>query len=95
MPDKVTLYDLVKKWLPEERTFKKEDWKIQVSLGDILYVENSILTDIKQRLEKIEVSDKDITDLIENNIEIWGEGGCDSKGCAQAILNYLRGMGKE
>jgi hypothetical protein len=33
----------------------------------------------------------ELIQIIENNIEIWGEGGCDIEGCATAILkDYVK-----
>ena len=97
MPDKVTLYDIVKKWLPEEKFTMGMPVKSGAQtkhIADIGF--NACLFNIKQRLEKIEVSEEGILqELVYVSWSLHRDGKNNLRGkeqlkiAAQAILNYL------
>ncbi len=32
----------------------------------------------------------ELDEVIENSIEVWGEGGCDIKGCVQDVKQWIK-----
>ena len=32
----------------------------------------------------------ELNEVIENSIEVWGEGGCDIKGCVQDVKQWIK-----
>lgn len=108
--NKITLYQLVEKWLPEEKVYIKRNTPpmfMGVDNSDNLKISgfNSCLSDLKEKLEKVEVSEDKITEIINNCPSIeFIRGYVDSEDVsidkliedlAQAILTYLENLGKE
>ena len=84
MPDKVTLYDIVKKWLPGFQCLPLQ-WKlkkVEVSEKDI----KAIIISKSSRSNVYDKEHKKIGDM---------QLLSDFEGASQAILNYLSGLGEE